>query len=86
MSVVRADELPCYLALWVDYEDGRYGEATAVNVVGLHDRGISRRVEHREGNIYPPRDIVGPCQIVDTDGQNFSVLGFELVVFSLQIT
>lgn len=86
MSVVRADELPCYLALWVDYEDGRYGEATAVNVIGLHDRGVTRRIEDREGNAYPTRDIIGTRQIVDADGQNFSVLRFELIVFSLQIT
>ena len=86
MSVVRADELPCYLALRVDYEDGGYGETTAVNVVGLHDRGITGRVEHGEGNTYPTSDIIGTCQIVDTDRQNFGVLGFELVVFSLQIT
>ena len=86
MSVVRADELPCYLALWVDHEDGWYSEATAVNVVGLHDRGISRRVEHGESNTYPTSDIIGACQIVDADGQNIGVLGFELVVFSLQIT
>ena len=86
MSVVRADELPCYLALRVDYKNGRYGEATAVNVVGLHDRGISGRVEHGEGNAYLTRDTIGICQIVDADGQNFGVLRFELVVFSLQIT
>lgn len=86
MSVVWADELPCYLALWVDYEDGRYGEAAAVNVVGLHDRGISRCVEHGESNPYPTGDIVGTCQIVHADGQNFGVLRFELIVFSLQIT
>ena len=86
MSVVRADELPCYLALWVDYEDGWYGEATAVNVVGLHDGGITGRVEHREGNTYPTRDGIGTCKIVHADGQNFGVFSFELVVFSLQIT
>ena len=86
MSVVWADELPCYFALRIYYEYGWYCEFTTVNVVGLHNRGITRSVEHRKCYPYPTCDGIGAGQIVHADGQNFGVLRFELVVFSLQIT
>lgn len=86
MGVIGADEFPCYLPLRVDHEDGRYGEITAVNVVGPHNGGITCRVEHGECYAHSTGDVIGTSEIVDADGQNFGVLGFELVVFSLQIT
>ena len=86
MGVVGADELPCYLALGIDYEYGGYGEATGVNIVVFKDRGVACGVEHGECDADSTGDIVGTCQIVDADGEDFGVLGFEFVVFSLQIT
>ena len=86
MGVVGADELPCYLALRIDYEDGWYGEIAAVNVVCLKNRWVSGCVEHGECNADSISDGIGTRQIVHADGENFGVFRFELVVFSLQIT
>jgi len=86
LGIVRADEFPCYLAQWIDHEYWRCGEATGVDVVGLHNRRIAGRVEHGERDSDATRDVVGACQIVDADGEDLRVLRLELVVFSLQIT
>ena len=86
MGVVRADELPCYLALRIDYEDGWYGKSATVNVICFKDGSITGCVEHGKCNADPIGDGIGTRQIVHTDGENLGVFRFELVVFSLQIT